>query len=1049
MKNYVLTHLHSVYSVGDSATQPDDYIEKAKELGMKAICFTEHGNIYNFIKKKQLCDKAEIKFILGVETYLTKTHEEKVKDNYHTILIAKNKSGIEELLEVITMATDKEHTYYRPRLSFEEFCNLSDNIITTSACLGSPLANLDENDEWYEKLINRYDYLEIQPHSVDRQINYNKKLFELAQKYDKPLISGTDVHEINSYKQECRAIWLIGKGYDDDVREFDLTFKSYDELVDMYKKQNALPDEVWLEAIENTNRLADSVDDFELDYSFKYSNLYNEPYEMIRREVYDAYNYKESIGALVPDREEDYFRQMDEEIEVFHKLGMESFMLLFSEESRWEYKNGIYTGFGRGSVCGSLVAFLLDITDVDPIRWNTVFSRFCNEERISLGDIDKDYCPRDRAKVFEHIAERLGEDRTAYIITFQKLKARRIIDDVGRSLELPQYEVAKIKSGYEVIDKKISALDRKKDNGELSNKEYEENMAVLDKEMDDYLSQFKDIFHYYQGLKGSISAIGFHPSGFIGSPISLTDNLGLVYNEKRNIWISSCDMKNVDSVNYVKYDILSLKTQQVLVDTFKSANKKFPKSWEINWNDEKVFEDMIKSPIGLFQFESDSSFEYLKEFKPQSVQDIALVTAVIRPSCASFRENVFKRIWHKNPSETIDEILKDSFGYLVYQEQQIAFLQKTCGFTGGQSDTVRRAIGKKDPELLAKWLPIIKDGYIKNSPKSKDEAEKEVEEFMRIFVDSASYSFGYNHAIAYSMITYLTAYVRYYYPKEFICAYMNNATDESDTTNAIILSRLKGIDIMPAKYGYSMGNDIVCDDILYKGVKNILNVSEIVGDDLYQHSKENSYNSFIEALDGIMKLASTNKTNIETLIKIDYFSEFGKAKKLLKLFQIYQDMQGRKQMNKDSKVLQDRPGIKKLIIKKLKDGVDGYSCTPKMYKIDWLDIVSTIENMLPDEDFSAKERIENQLSYLHYIKDEKLKRYQIGIVKFKSKYDSWCIKIGDNDFWYKNLSGKEIDRGDLILINNASEYKDKRGRMQRNLMDIDVLNLDRRKQDKK
>lgn len=306
-----------------------------------------------------------------------------------------------------------------------------------------------------------------------------------------------------------------------------------------------------------------------------------------------------------------------------------------------------------------------------------------------------------------------------------------------------------------------------------------------------------------------------------------------------------------------------------------------------------------------------------------------------------------------------------------------------------------------------------------------------------------------NHSIAYSMMTYLTAYVRYYYPKEFICAYMNNATDESDTTNAVILARLKKINIMPAKYGYSIGDDVVRDNVLYKGVKNVLNVSGIVGDELYQHSKENSYNSFIEALEGIMKLPSTNKTNIETLIKIDYFSEFGKAKKLLKLFQIYQDMQNRKQMNKDSKVLQDRPGIKKLIIKKLKDGASRYSCTPKMYKIDWLDIVKTIENMLPDEDFSVKERIENQLSYLHYIQDDRLKKYQIGTVKFKSKYDSWCIKIGDSDYWYRNLSGKEIDRGDLILINNASEYKDKRGRMQRNLMDIDILNLDRRKQDKK
>lgn len=1049
MKNYTLTHLHSIYSVGDSTTQPDYYINKAKELGMKAITFTEHGNVYNFIKKKQLCDKAGVKFILGVETYLTKTHEEKVKDNYHTILIAKNKSGIEELLEVITMATDKEHTYYRPRISFEEFCNLSDNIITTSACLGSPLANLDENDEWYERLIKRYDYLEIQPHAVDRQIKYNKKLFELAQKYDKPLISGNDTHEIDAYKQECRAIWLIGKGYDDDVREFDLTFKSYDELVDMYKKQNALPDEVWLEAIENTNRLADSVDDFELDYSFKYPDIYSNPYDEMFKKAYDELNRQIENGILADNMFDVYSNRIDEELQVFDKQGMCSFILFMSQLMSWCREQNIPIGFGRGSVTGSLVCYLLNIIDVDAIKWNTNFARFVNEGRISLGDIDTDVSPDDRAKVYAYIREQFTNEKSAYITTFQKLKVNRIIDDVGRALEMPEHEKAQIKRGYNELELKMKAIQRDFENDKLSQKEFDEKEEEIEKETDEYMSQFKDVFQYYKGLSGAISAVGIHACGIIGSPINLVNSIGLYRNEKKDCWVSQCDMKNIDSVNYVKYDILSLKTLQVVRDTFNMAGRKYPRSYEINWNDEKVFKDMITSPVGLFQMESQSSFEYLKQLKPKSVEDISFVNAIIRPSCASFRDNAIQKILNKNPTKEIDELLSSTYGYLIYQEQIIEFLQKICGFTASEADTIRRAIGKKDKALLDMWLPKVEEGYIKNSSKTKEEATKDFHTFYIILQQASDYGFSRNHSIAYSMMTYLTAYVRYYYPKEFICAYMNNATDESDTTNAIILSRLKGVDIMPAKYGYSIGNDIVRDDVLYKGVKNVLNVSEIVGDDLYQHSKENSYNNFIEVLEGIMKLPSTNKTNIETLIKIDYFSEFGKSKKLLKLFQIYQDMQGRKQLNKDAKVLQERPGIKKLIIKKLKDGVDGYSCTPKMYKIDWLDIVNTIENMLPDEDFSVKERIENQLSYLHYIKDEKLKKYQIGTVKFKSKYDSWCVRIGDSDYWYKNLSGKEIDRDDLILINNASEYKDKRGRIQRNLMDIDVLNLDRRKQDKK
>lgn len=708
MKNYVITHLHSIYSVGDSTTDPQIYVDKAKELGMKAIIFTEHGNVYNFIKKKQMCDKAGIKFIMGVETYLTKTHDEKIKDNYHTILIAKNKSGIEELLNAITIATDKEHTYYKPRLSFEEFCNLSDNIITTSACLGSPLANLDEDDEWYEKLIKRYDYLEIQPHAIDRQIRYNKKLFELSQKYDKPLISGSDTHEIDAYKQECRAIWLIGKGYDDDVREFDLTFKSYDELVDMYKKQNALPEEIWLDAIENTNRLADSVDDFELDYSFKYPDIYSNPYDEMFKKAYDELNRQIENGILADNMFDVYSNRIDEELQVFDKQGMCSFILFMSQLLVWCREQNIPIGFGRGSVTGSLVCYLLKITDVDAIEWKTNFARFVNDGRISLGDIDTDVSPDDRAKVYAYIRNQFTDEKSAYITTFQKLKVNRIIDDVGRALNMPEYEKARIKKGYNDLELKMKAIQKEFENDKITQKEFDAKELEIEKEIDEYMSQFKDVFQYYKGLSGAISAVGIHACGMIGSPINLISSIGLYKNEKKDCWVSQCDMKNVDSVNYVKYDILSLKTLQVVRDAFKMAGRKYPRSYEINWKDEKVFDDMITSPVGLFQMESQSSFEYLKKLKPKSVEDISFVNAIIRPSCASFRDNAIQKILNKNPTKEIDELLSSTYGYLIYQEQIIEFLQKICGFTASEADTIRRCIHKDSLITLSsgKRVPI-------------------------------------------------------------------------------------------------------------------------------------------------------------------------------------------------------------------------------------------------------------------------------------------------------------------------------------------------------
>ena len=922
MKNYVITHLHSIYSVGDSTTDPQIYVDKAKELGMKAIIFTEHGNVYNFIKKKQICDKAGIKFIMGVEAYLTKTHDEKIKDNYHTILIAKNKSGIEELLNAITIATDKEHTYYKPRLSFEEFCNLSNNIITTSACLGSPLANLDEDDEWYEKLIKRYDYLEIQPHAIDRQIRYNKKLFELSQKYDKPLISGSDTHEIDAYKQECRAIWLIGKGYDDDVREFDLTFKSYDELIEMYKKQNALPEEIWLDAIENTNRLADSVDDFELDYSFKYPDIYSNPYDEMFKKAYDELNRQIENGILADNMFDVYSNRIDEELQVFDKQGMCSFILFMSQLLVWCREQGIPIGFGRGSVTGSLVCYLLKITDVDAIEWKTNFARFVNDGRISLGDIDTDVSPDDRAKVYAYIRNQFTDEKSAYITTFQKLKVNRIIDDVGRALNMPEYEKARIKKGYNDLELKMKAIQKEFENDKITQKEFDAKELEIEKEIDEYMSQFKDVFQYYKGLSGAISAVGIHACfhedtlittksgykkikdvavgdyvlthnnryrevvdvmcrksndnikvnvrgnriittkdhpflskdgvgeeakwvraeelngkyvgihlninsnkvewngvikdinqyvknvniknitdeviysesfmrfyfiedgimwvkakieeyeseeidvynlsvyednsycadsvivhncGMIGSPINLISSIGLYKNEKKDCWVSQCDMKNVDSVNYVKYDILSLKTLQVVRDAFKMAGRKYPSSYEINWKDEKVFDDMITSPVGLFQMESQSSFEYLKKLKPKSVEDISFVNAIIRPSCASFRDNAIQKILNKNPTKEIDELLSSTYGYLIYQEQIIEFLQKICGFTASEADTIRRAIGKKDKALLDMWLPKVEEGYVKNSSKTKEEATKDFHTFYIILQQASDYGLKIAH----------------------------------------------------------------------------------------------------------------------------------------------------------------------------------------------------------------------------------------------------------------------------------------------------------------
>lgn len=388
--NYVTYHLHSDMSLLDSCTKFEDYVDYAVELGQKAICFTEHGRILRWVAKKLYCDEKGIKYLHGVECYLTRQLEPKERDNYHTVLIAKNYDGVLEINKALSVSEQEDHFYYKNRLSFDEFLQMSDNIIKISACLASPLSKLDPADPYYEKLAMKYDYYEIQAHNHVDQIAYNQRLFDLSRKYGKPLIAGTDTHSLNKYKAECRSILQAAKHimYSDED-SFDLTYKSYDELVMAFEEQNALPAAVYLEAIQNTEVMADSVEEFELDKSFKYPILYGsaeKDAEMYDRRVAEKFAEKIKCGIIKEEQIEAFQNSIIEETEVFEAIGMKGFMLSMSEFVCWCKENGIPVGFNRGSCGGSRIAYLLDITDMNPETWKTVFSRFANKDRKELGD---------------------------------------------------------------------------------------------------------------------------------------------------------------------------------------------------------------------------------------------------------------------------------------------------------------------------------------------------------------------------------------------------------------------------------------------------------------------------------------------------------------------------------------------------------------------------------------------------------------------------------------------------------------------------------------
>lgn len=953
-RNYVVYHLHSDLSLLDSCTKFEDYIMKAVELGQKAICFTEHGNIMRWVAKKEACDKAGIKYLHGCEVYLTAQLEPKIRDNYHTVLIAKNMQGLRELNQLISTSNTDDHFYFKPRITFDEFLNISDNVIKISACLASPLARMeneinkttDDEEEQkrikylsdnFEKILLKYDYYEIQPHiNSDEQKVYNKRLFEWAKKYNKPLIAGTDTHSIDRYKAECRSILQLAKGIEfANEDQFDLTYKSYDELVNMFAEQDALPKSVYLQAIENTNIMADSCEDIILDKEFKYPKVYDDDIETLRLRLWDMLKDKVARGIIPEEQREEFVENIKIELAVFKKINMCGFMLFMSDLIMWCHENNIPTGFARGSCGGSCIAYVLDIIDINPIKWKTVFSRFANEDRKEIGDIDVDFAPDDRDAVYNHMIEKFGEQYTAYILAIGTVSDKGCIDEIGRAL-------------HRKTGKDTYLLENMK----KIKKEYEANP---DKARETY----DELFYYFDGLLNTNISQSMHPCGMVVSPVTLEDNYGTLYKDDKKIL--QIDMEDVHEISLVKYDILGLKNVGIIKDACKYANITYPKSSEVNWDDQKVWEDMLKCPQGIFQFEGAYAFQMLCEFKPKSIFDMSLVTAALRPSGSSYRDKLMQKEFHKNPSEIIDNMLEDNYGYLIYQEDTIKFLKDICGLTGSEADNIRRAIGRKQKDRLDAAMPSILEGYCKMSPQPRDVAEQEAKEFLQIIEDSASYQFGYNHSVAYCMVGYLCAYLRYYHTPYFIMAYLNNAQNEDDIVGGFEMAKLYGYQILPPRFRHSTDKYMYDEENhnIYKGVASIKYLNSGAAEYLYS-LRDNQYDNFISLLEQIEEDRQINSRQMEILIQLQYFDEFGKNKKLLETYRYFKNLYGRKTIAKDK--LEDLGLLPEDIVECFEKE------TEKQYtNIDYMKILANVEARIPNEIVPITEQVLFEADVVGYI----------------------------------------------------------------------------------
>lgn len=474
----------------------------------------------------------------------------------------------------------------------------------------------------------------------------------------------------------------------------------------------------------------------------------------------------------------------------------------------------------------------------------------------------------DRPAIFQHIIHRFGADKTARVASFGTIKSKGVIDDVGRALDLQWKQ------------------DHPNEDSPYSLKNIDRIKKEFDADEEATKQKYPDLFYYYDGLLGAKVSQSVHPAGMVISPIHLPSNYG-VFNKDGELCLM-LDMDEAHEVGAAKYDFLVLKTVQVIRDTCRYLGRPYPKTHEIDWDDQAVWADMVKSPIGIFQMESAFAFDSLKKFQPKSIFDMSLVTAAIRPSGASYREELLAHKQHHNPSPIIDELLSDNLGFLIYQEDTLKFLQQICGLSGSEADNIRRAIGRKQKDRLDAAMPSILEGYCAKSNQPRESAEEEAKEFLQVIEDSASYQFGYNHSIAYCLLGYLCAYFRYYHPVEFITAFLNDAANDEDIRNGTALAKQRGITIVPPKFGISRSDYFFTKEkrVIAKGLSSVKYMGKAVVDELYALSKR-QYATFTDLLWTLSHHSSLDARQLDILIKIDFFSDFGNQRELFQIVSLF------------------------------------------------------------------------------------------------------------------------------------------------------------------
>ncbi len=872
---YVPLHLHTEYSLLDGATMIKDLVKKAKVSNMPAVAITDHGVMYGAIELSKACHEiGGIKPIIGCEGYIidgdTKDKTSK-QPLFHVTLLAQNKQGYKNLVKLNSRA-HLEGYYYKPRINKDMLEAHKSGLIVLSGCLGAELCqSLLKNDyekakkaaSWYKEVFGDNYYLEIQDHGMPEDRKVNKHLVRLSKELEIKLACTNDSHFTNkedAVAHDCLLCVQMGKLVTDQERmkftgwEY---IKNGDEMACLFRDH--LDTEHIEESILNTLEIADKIDPIKLSDDPRLPVFPVPP-----GHTADTYldllvfeGLKKRFGEIT-DAIENRARI---ELKVMQDMNYASYFLIVADFIQYARDKGIPVGPGRGSAAGSLVAFALGITNIDPLKYNLLFERFLNPERRSMPDIDTDFCIERREEIIKYVSEKYGSDKVAQIITFNRMTSKAVIKDIARVLEFPFAESNKLAKMVPVVRGKPTPLDEMVKEHPEFKKVYSSN------------EEAKQVIDLARKLEGVNKTFGMHAAGVVISDVPLEEIVPVQRNNDGTV-ITQFYMEDLAYVGLVKMDFLGLRNLTMIDKAVKIIKK--TRGIDIDpdnlpLDDEQVFQTISNGDLsGIFQLETSSGMKQVaRDMKPTSLEDISALIALYRPGPLD-TGMIEKFIDCKNgktpityPTPMLEPILKDTYGQIVYQEQVMQIAQHLGGYSLGQADLLRRAMGKKKPEEMEKQREIFVSGCTKNGV-NPDIANQ----LFDMMVQFAEYCFNKSHSQAYAMVTYQTAYFKTHYPVEYMCALLSSVSGDKDKVQSYIAEcQAINIDILPPDVNIS-GSDFTADgQSITFGLSAVRNCGEAAIQNIVSEREANgTYKSLQDFLSRI-DLRTVNKRALEALIK--------------------------------------------------------------------------------------------------------------------------------------------------------------------------------------